>query len=705
LFFSQNIVKIVVDMFNKYKKKRFFLGDVDSDNREDPFVIKEGNFRFGQLKDSSYYRDWTEHSFLSGKTDKESVKKTFDLDRLIFFKIVVFILMLLLVSRTAWLQVAKGSHYSLLAEGNRARTENIESKRGIIYDRTGQALVRNTSNFVLSLRPIDLPRDEMERDILLRYVSRIIDDMPVTEISGESGLKLVSDGPSFKLLKDTLTKVKPYSLEAYQPLFITANIKYEAALRLILERDSLTGVIVETKIRREYPFTLNNNENSNNLSSLSHILGYTGKISENDLKTFGADYSLTDYVGKTGLEYTWEKELKGIKGFKRFEVDAFGRRKKVINESSPVAGYNLGLSIDLRLQEKAESIAKDWLIKTKTKRAAVVVMDPSNGQILALVSLPSYDNNLFARGISYSDYQAFLEDQNKPLFNRAISGEIPSGSTIKPIIAAAALQEKVITEHTSFLSNGGLRIGQWFFPDWRAGGHGMTNVRKAIAESVNTFFYYIGGGYQDFVGLGVDRLGEYMRLFGMGERSGIDLNGESKGLVPTRERKENLKKEAWYIGDTYHISIGQGDILVSPLQVANFTATIANGGILFKPSLVRALLDEDNNITRLIEPEIIRQGFIDQYNLQVVREGMRQTVTAGSARSLLSLPVSSAGKTGTAQWSSLRDNHAWFTAFAPYENPELVITVLVEEGKEGSEVAVPIAREIMAWYFSAEDID
>jgi penicillin-binding protein 2 len=693
-------------MLNKYKKKRFFLGDFSADNgSEDPFVIQEGGFRFGQLKDSSYYRDWTEHSFLSGNQDKEAVGKTFNMKRLAFFKVVIFVFLLLLVSRTAWLQVARGSHYSLLAEGNRVRKENIEAKRGIIYDRAGQALVRNTSNFVLSLRPIDLPKDEMERDLLLRYVGRIIDDMPVAEMSGGSGLKLVSDGPSFKMLKDSLATVKPYSLEAYQPLFVTDNINYDAALRLIIERENLSGIIVETKIRREYPYTFNSSEKESNLSSLSHILGYTGKISENSLEASDSDYSLTDYVGKTGLEYTWEKELRGIRGFKRFEVDALGRRKKIINETSPLAGYNLSLSIDLKLQEQVEIITKNWLDKTKTKRAAVVVMDPNSGQVLALVSLPAYDNNLFAKGISYDDYQLFLEDENKPLFNRAISGEIPSGSTIKPIIAAAALQEKVISEHTSFLSNGGLRIGQWFFPDWRAGGHGMTNVKKAIAESVNTFFYYIGGGYQDFVGLGVDRLGQYMRLFGMGEKSGIDLNSEAKGLVPTRERKERVKKEAWYIGDTYHISIGQGDILVSPLQVANFTAAIANGGILFKPSLVRALLDENNQVVRVIEPEIIRQGFIDQYNLQIVREGMRQTVTEGSARSLLSLPVSSAGKTGTAQWSSLRDNHAWFTAFAPYENPELVITVLVEEGKEGSEVAVPIAREIMAWYFSTEGSD
>lgn len=702
-----NTIKMIVYMANKNNKKRFFLGSFSLENKKiNPFRIKEGEFRFGHLKDSSYYRDWTEHSFLSGNQKKEAVGKTFNDKRLVFLKFFIFIFILSLLARIVWLQLIMGPHYSLLAEGNRIRTVNIEAKRGIIYDRSGQALVKNTPNFVLFVRPIDLPQDEIERDVLLRYVSHIIDDMPSTKIvSGETGIQLVSDGPSFQLLKDHLSKVRSRSLDAYQLLFIKDGLSYESALHLILEKENLPGVVVETKIRREYPFAQSIDSQESNLSSLSHVLGYTGKISENDLKIFGSGYSLIDYVGKTGLEYVWERDLRGVKGFARFEVDALGRRKKVIDESPSVAGYNLSLSLDLRLQEQAEIITKEWLSKTKTKRASVVVMDPNNGQIMALVSLPSYDNNLFAKGISYEDYSRFLEDENKPLFNRAIAGEIPSGSTIKPIVAAAALQENIISEHTSFLSSGGIRVGQWFFPDWRFGGHGMTNVKKALADSVNTFFYYIGGGYQDFSGLGVDRLGHYMRLFGMGERSGIDLNGEARGLVPTRERKELVKNESWYIGDTYHISIGQGDILVSPLQVANFTAAIANGGILFKPSIVRALLDQDNNIARVVEPEIIRQGFIDADNLRIVREGMRQTVTSGSARSLSILPVSSAGKTGTAQWSSLRENHAWFTAFAPYENPELVITVLVEEGKEGSETAVPIAREILAWYFHSEKID
>jgi len=685
------------------KKKRFFLGKYSAaDEAVDPFVVKEGGFKYGQLKDSAYYTDWTEHAFLSDSRDKEVVGRTFNSRKFLPIKIIIFLFMSVLVGRTAWLQVARGSYYDGLAEGNRLRVENIEPKRGIIYDRNNKPLVSNTANFVLSLRPIDLPKEELDRDKLLRYLSGIIDGLPeMTESKSGSSVDMVADGPSFQIMKEALADIQPRSLEAYQPVFITDNIDYEKALRLILERDTLPGVIVDIKIRRQYPYTAPTGaeDESEQITSLAHVLGYTGKINDEGLERLGGQYTSLDYVGKTGLEYSWEKELKGINGSTNIEVDALGRRKKIASETEPVAGYNLKLSLDLDLQRETEKVTKAWMKKIKVERASVIIMEAQTGRILTLVSLPSYDNNMFARGVTQAEYDVFLNDKNNPLFNRAVSGEFPSGSTIKPVVASAALQEKVVTENTSFLSNGGLRIGQWYFPDWKAGGHGMTNVRKALAESVNTFFYYVGGGYQDFVGLGVDRLVKYMRLFGLGEKTGIDLNGENAGFVPSQEWKEETKNEAWYIGDTYHISIGQGDVLVTPLQVANFTAAVANGGRLYKPTMVSELLSEDNQTVRTIEPEIIRQDFIDQYNLQIVREGMRQTVTAGSARSLGTLPVAVAGKTGTAQWSSVKANHAWFTGFAPYENPEIVITILMEEGREGSEVAVPIAKEILQWYY------
>jgi penicillin-binding protein 2 len=433
---------------------------------------------------------------------------------------------------------------------------------------------------------------------------------------------------------------------------------------------------------------------------MSHLLGYTGIINREELERYGTEYSPIDYIGKTGLENFWESSLKGVKGKKHIEVDAFGREKKVISELAPEDGYNLVLSIDIELQKKVEEILRTHLEKLDLDKASVVILEPETGQVLALVSWPAYDNNIFARGIKSGEYQKFLDDEANPLFNRAISGEFPAGSTVKPIFSAAALNEGVISENTSFLSTGGLSISRWFFPDWRTGGHGITNVRKAIADSVNTFFYYIGGGYGDFEGLGLDRLVAYSKKFGLGSQTGIDIKNEGDGLVPTAQWKRELKDEAWYIGDTYHFAIGQGDLLATPLQVANFTNVFANKGKLMRPYLVTELRTDNNeSVVKKIEPEVVRDDFIDDYSLEVVRQGMRQTVTQGSGRALSFLPVEVAGKTGTAQWSSKKENHAWFTGFAPYNNSELTFTVLIEEGGEGSEVAVPIVRDILAWYF------
>jgi penicillin-binding protein 2 len=417
------------------------------------------------------------------------------------------------------------------------------------------------------------------------------------------------------------------------------------------------------------------------------------------MEKHGNEYSALDYLGKSGLEYFWETELRGKNGKKSIEVDALGREKKVVGEQLPIDGYNLKLSLDLPLQQKAEEVTQSWLDKLRLGKASVVIINPQNGEILSLVSLPGYDSNLFAKGISQADYKSFLDNVNHPLLNRAISGEYPSGSVIKPVIALAALEEKVINDKTSFLSNGGLRLGQWFFPDWKAGGHGVTNVYKAIAESVNTFFYYIGGGHQDFQGLGLDRLTKYLRLFGLGEKTGIDVNSEAVGFVPSAQWKEETKGEQWYIGDTYHLAIGQGDLIVTPLQIAASISAIANGGTLYKPHLVSEILDKDNNLVRGISPEILSQIPVSSENVEIIRNAMRQTVTSGSARSLSELPVEVAGKTGTAQWSTKADPHAWFVGFAPFDQPTFLIVVMVEEGEEGSTVSVPIAREIMGWYF------
>jgi penicillin-binding protein 2 len=285
---------------------------------------------------------------------------------------------------------------------------------------------------------------------------------------------------------------------------------------------------------------------------------------------------------------------------------------------------------------------------------------------------------------------------------RALSGTYPSGSTIKPMIAAAALEEGIINQNTTFLSTGGIYYDKWFFPDWKAGGHGLTNVRRALAESINTFFYIIGGGYKDFNGLGVEKMKKYVELFGLGNKLGIDLPSEAPGLIPDQEWKEKVKKEEWYIGDTYHFAIGQGDVLVTPLQMAFATSVFANGGTLYSPHVVKEIISDVSGPT-FVKPQVIRENFIDKKNIEIVRQGLRQAVTSGSATKLQNLKVSSAGKTGTAEGATGRPPHAWFTGFAPYFDSEIVITVLVEEGGEGSGIAQDVSFEFLNWYFGRKN--
>jgi penicillin-binding protein 2 len=670
----------------------------DYNKNGDPFVVKEKKYSFGNLKDSYYHLGWMEDSFLFGENDKEVLKKTFDLEKNRNIIIILLLSFFILFIRLFWLQVIKGDDYRLLAEGNRIKVENIEPKRGIIYSSNMTPLVKNEANFVLYLIPIDLPKDEVERDEIIRKLSNILSGIENSTLSGETDLQITTDSPYFSEIKSKLDKIEYGSLDSYQPLFLMDNIDYNSAMIVYLAAEEMPGVSISVKMRRKY---LSSEENS---LSLSHFLGYIGKISEDDLEVFGTEYSLIDYIGKSGLEYFYENELKGVKGKKNIEVDAFGREKKVVSQTNPEDGHSLVLSIDIDLQKKSEEILKKYLDENNMARASIVALNPNNGEIKTLISWPSYNNNIFSKGISQTDYDNLTNNPNKPLFNRAVSGSFSSGSTLKPTLAAAALQEKIITVNTTVMSTGGINVGAWFFPDWKAGGHGLTDVRKAIAESVNTFFYYIGAGYNDFKGLGIEKIDEYLALFGLGQQSGIDLAQEGKGFIPTPEWKKETQGETWYIGNTYNVSIGQGDILVTPLQVANFTAFFANSGKLYRPHLVKQILESEQKVLRDVEPEIIRQNFIDPENVQIVKEGMRQTIVSGSARRLNSLPVEVAGKTGTAQWGTNKTNHAWFTSFAPYNNPEIVLTVMVEEGIEGSGIATSIAGEILNWYFTKDQI-
>jgi len=637
----------------------------------DPFSIKEGVF--GNLENFSYRQTWTEDTYIHGTQGKETLGKTFDFKRAYFVSAVLIFFMFILAARTAWLQIVKGSYYYSMAEGNRIRIERVEAQRGIIYDANHKPLVRNVANFLLYFVPADLPADNNELYGIISRTSQILGDQTPADIM------------------EKISKVNRKSLEAYQPLFIADNIEYEKALKLYLESAGWKGVVLSNKTRRQYDLA--------GSQSMSHILGYTGKISDEELKKAGNEYLPIDYIGKIGIEYSYEDNLRGANGEKQIEVDALGKEKKILGQTQEQDGNNLVLSVDIDVQKKMEDLLMAALEKNHLTKGVALVMNPNTGEILASVSLPAYDNNDFAKGINAKEYADLIARPDQPLFNRAESGEYPSGSTIKPVMAAAALQEGVINENTSVLSTGGLKVGEWFFPDWKAGGHGVTNVKKALAESVNTFFYYIGGGYQDFKGLGLDRIIRYEKLFNLGAPLGVDLAGEANGFLPSAEWKEKVKGEKWYIGDTYHLSIGQGDITVTPLQIAEYTSFFANGGTLYRPHFVKEILDSQDKPVKEVQPEIIRKDFISDNNVEIVRSGMRQTVTAGSARSLSTLPVAVAGKTGTAQWSTKKPPHAWFTGFAPYDHPQIAFTILMEAGNEGSTVCVPVAKDFLQWYF------
>ncbi|MFH0853884.1 MAG: penicillin-binding protein 2 [bacterium] len=585
---------------------------------------------------------------------------------MLFFVMMFFIL----VARVWSLQIMRGKYYSSIAEGNRIRIHYIKPRRGVIFDRNGLQLTSNIPSFSLKIIQSDLPKEEKEKDDLLKEIAVLI---------GEDYEEICS------LLEEN-------SAYYYQPVIIKENIDYKSALLLYVKSVNMPGIILEEVSKRFYI-------SNDSLNSISHILGYNGKISSKELEdNKNGEYLLDDYIGKLGVESTFEKILRGALGKSQIETNAYGKMIGIVAKNDPAPGFDIILSIDYDLQTYIENLLKDELKKLKKERAAVIVINPNGGEILSLVSIPSFNNNLFTHGISNKDYSKLIEDKAKPLFNRAIAGEYPPGSTFKPIMAAAALEEGIITENTRVKSVGGIWVGKWFFPDWLAGGHGSVNVKNAIANSVNTFFYYVGGGYKDFEGLGIEKIYQYAKLFNLGKKTNIDLSGESDGFAPSALWKEEKFNEPWYIGDTYHSSIGQGYLLTTPLQIALYTSFFANGGILYKPKIVKAFIK--NGEIEYSAYEYLNKDIINPKNVSIVKQGMQDTVKYGSASSLGSLSFTVAGKTGTAQTSNNKDTHAWFTCFAPYENPEIVITTLIEEGGEGSSVAVPITKKILEHYWN-----
>jgi len=607
------------------------------------------------------------------------------------FSVVSLLVLFLIWINCFILQVIDHREYKEKSQANNFITSKIESERGVIYDRNMQQLVFNDVRFDVFISKKDLPEDKLERDEVLLRTAEVL-------------------GVEVKKIEEELAQ-SPDNL-----IKIAQDIGHKPLVLLESESGRFPGIVIRKRIKREYKSG----------KKMSHLLGYTGEISKEDFKRFSRDYEMGDYVGKEGIEKQYQDVLAEHKGVFEIERDALGREIKRILKKPPTSGDSIVLTIDYSFQEKLYEALEKRIKEYEASGGAAVAINPKNGEVLALVSLPSFDNNMFARGISEQELRRLNQDRNTPQLNRVIGGVYPTGSVIKPILAVAALEEGIITEKTTLYCPERLCVENKYtkekrcFADWKF--HGWSDVKRAIAESVNPFFYIIGGGYlapsfadprlpRNFKGLGVERIKNYLKLFGWGENTGIDLPGEVKGRVPDPDWKKSYfskpVNQKWYLGDTYNLSIGQGFLLITPLQVAVAFSALANNGTLFQPRLLKAVLDgKTGKVIKEGVSKIIRDNFVKKENILIAKEGMRQAVSSpvGSAHLLNNLPVKVAAKTGTAQKGIQEDIfYNWIVVMAPYEDPELVLVVLVENVKGLHPVTQQIAYDALNWYFGERE--
>jgi len=620
-----------------------------------------GNRKSGGTEIEDYVLTATENE--AARMERPLERKWFDV---LWWMIVL--VMLALGARAFFLTIIKGAYYQDIAKGNSVRSLTINAPRGRIYDRFSVPLVTNMPSMDVTIIPFDLPKDEGQKKNIVNELSQILN---------------MNEG-------EVTVKIENAEDQSYNPVLIKENITQDEALMLAEKAESLPGVHVDKTAIREYTDS----------KIFSHVLGYEGKIEKKEIEN-NQGYLLTDYIGKQGVEKSYENVLRGTHGALQVEVDSMGKPKREVGIINPKPGSDIVLSLDAGLQKKLFDTISATLEQTGTKTASAVAINPKNGEVLAMVNLPSFDNNLFAKKISQEDYVKLINDPDKPLFNRAVAGAYAPGSTVKPAMAAAALSEGVITSSTIIDGLGGvLSIGNFSYRDWKA--HGPSDVRLAIAQSNDIFFYTIGGGYGPIEGLGVNRMKKYYNLFGFGEKTGIDIPGEVEGLIPDEKWKQDKIGEKWYVGNSYHAAIGQGYVTATPVQLANYIAAVANGGTLWQPHMVKEIKKGDGGMIE-IQSHSIRQGFIQTDIMKVVQEGMRKTITEGTAQTLKDLPIETAGKTGTAQFGTEDKTHAWFASYAPYNDPQIAMIVLVEGGGEGHSSAVPITKDVYQWYFGGRN--
>ena len=551
------------------------------------------------------------------------------------------------------LQVINGGEYKKIDERNRLRVIDIPAPRGVIYDRNNNPLVKNVISFDVSMVNENMPKDDA-----------VISDLG----------KLISLSP------EQIKKIAQASVNPYETIKLKQNVSFDEVARVEARKIDFPGLQVEVTSARGYLYG----------QTASHLLGYLGKPSPKQLASPEySDIPQESFIGQFGIEKTYDSTLRGIAGKKIVEVDALGNIIRFVRLQKPVRGNDIKLTIDINVQMEAERGLGE-------KAGAVVALEPDTGEILALASAPSFDPNLFVGGITYSDWKELLDDPRKPLMNRAIQDQYPPGSTFKPVTALAALENDTVTGSTQFFCSGSIYFGR-IFRCWKEGGHGVVDLYKGIVQSCDVYFYEIGKK------ISIDSIAKYANALGLGVPTGVELESEASGLVPSTKWKLRTKREKWYQGETLSVAIGQGYLAVTPIQAARMIATLVNGGKLYKLHLVA----NDNVNTK---PESIVE--LNPEHVEMIKKALVGVVydhsgTGGAARSNI---VSIGGKTGTAQviGSAAREkdladqykDHAWFVAFAPQNNPKIAVSVLVEHGGHGGSAAAPIAKNVIETYFN-----
>lgn len=571
------------------------------------------------------------------------------------------------------IQVVRGEQYQGLARGNRIRDEISYAPRGNIYDRNGVLLAENSPSFQLVAVPYSMAEDPEERATDLRQVASLT-------------------GQKFSNLQ---SEFEPHSDDYPLPIVLKSKLTHRDALRIEQKLPELQGFQLNIIPLRQYV----------DVANLAHALGYVGRVSEDDIEKRD-DLLPTDFVGRAGIEAQYDKILRGKNGGQRTEVDALGRPVRILANDPAEQGNDIRLTIDYKLQKQLAQGLKKQIKASDSKKGVALAINPKNGEVLAMVSIPSYDNNQFAGGISARDYQRLINDPKQPLYNRAVSGAYSVGSTIKPVIASAALQEKVVTPSTTIVDKGKLTLVNRYnpsdsitFKNFASQAHGRINIEDAIAKSSNVFFFTVGGGFGNIKGLGIERLNSYYRDFGFGTPTGIDLPEEISGTVPGAAWNEAHLGRGWFTGDTYNVSIGQGNLAITPMQLAMAHSAVFNRGQLLKPRLLESVDGEAVENA----PESLRRVQVDQKHLNTVISGMRQGATSGTASGVDWSGVPRvATKTGTAE-TALGDKgnpHIWMSATAPFDNPQILIIAMVEESRLSSPTMGNVIAPAMRQYFS-----